>query len=113
MSDARLIKRLNDLREAKVHPPRDQSVGSAMEALGRELTKNQKGLKGVGEAWDRVCPSEHADRTEVVGIARGVLRVRVEDGATKYELARWLRAGGEREVIEASRHPIRKVKLEG
>ncbi len=113
MNDPGLIKRLSDLREAKVRAAPDQSAGRVVGVIREDLVKAERRLHGVGEVWDRVCPGEHVGRTEVVGVARGVLRVRTSDAGTRYELARWLRSGGEREVIKASRHPIRKVRLEG
>lgn len=113
MGDPAIIKRLKELREAKVRPAPDQSAGRVAGVMRDKLVQAERGLRGVGGVWDVACPAELVERTEVVGVSRGVLRVRVSDSATRYELSRWLRGGGERAVIEASRHPIRKVKLEG
>ena len=49
--------------------------------------------------------------SEDEGVARGVLQVRCQDASTRYELDRWLRAGGEHALVRAAGARVIKVKL--
>lgn len=99
------------LRQHRNAPPRDQSIGPLVRELTDRLDEASKKSAGCGAAWAQACPPKHLPRTSVRGLARGVLTIAVDSAATRYELDRWLRAGGEQAVISAARAGVRKVKL--
>lgn len=82
-----------------------------MDAVAEDVLKVSRRLGSAGAVWGEVCPAELAASTLVESLSRGVLTIRVADAPARFELDRWLRTGGERAVIGASRAPIRKVKL--
>lgn len=104
-------RQLELLRARRVWADRAAPVGPMVEAAGREFTRLAKRLGGVGGAWAAVCPAALALKTTVVGVSRGVATIHVADAATRFELDRWLRSGGERELIKRCPTTLRKVKL--
>lgn len=103
--------RLEALRKQRASRPREWAVGDAFAAAARELERSRKRLAGVAEAWDAVCPPGLAGRTAIVGVARGVLTVRVADASTRFELDRLLRTGGEATLVRLAPTGIRCVRL--
>lgn len=99
------------LRERRLRPPGDASLTPQMGEWLREIRKLQRGLSGVAAAWASVVPAHLAERTVIEGINRGTLTVRVPDSATRFNLDRFLRAGGERAIAQASATPVRTVRL--
>lgn len=63
------------------------------------------------EAFLERCPRELADRVAAISLRGGTLTIAPRDAASRYELDRWLRAGGEQEVVTASRGPLQRVRL--
>jgi len=104
-------QQLDLLRRTRVRGEAAQPLGPMAEAAGRELMRLQKKLGGVGAAWAEACPPAFRDRTWVEGVSRGILSIRIPDASTRYEVDRWLREGGEREVVRRCPTTVRKVKL--
>ncbi|MDX2114065.1 MAG: hypothetical protein SFZ24_00410 [Planctomycetota bacterium] len=104
--------RLERLRALRVRGEAAQALGPLMQRVREELRQVERKLGGVGAAWARVCPAELAARTSVSGLSRGVATILVRDASTKFELDRWLRSGGERELVRSCPTTLRKVKLE-
>lgn len=111
MKDAAVIANLTKLREMRVRKDDAPRVDVALAKMADELSRVEKKLGGAGAAWASVCPAGLAERATPVSLARGTLNVEVSDAAARYELDRWLRGGGERALVAASRTPIRKVRL--
>lgn len=111
MHEQNAIAKLMKLRELRVRKDDAPRVDVALAKMADELARVEKKLGGAGGAWASVCPAGLAARTTPVSLARGTLNVEVADAAVRYEVDRWLRAGGEQAVIAASRTPIRKVRL--
>lgn len=103
-------QRLARLRELRVRRAADLSLAGDFDAMARELARRKKALAGAAEAWERVCPPALLAKTALEGLARGVLTVRVPDAATRFELDRFLRCGGEDALVRASRAPLRRVR---
>lgn len=105
-------RRLEQLRAVKVRPDHDGSIAAELARVREALARDERRLGGIGQVWDEHCPADHAPRTEVLGVLRGVLRIRVADDATRFCLERWLRGGGSQAIIRASRTPVRTIRLE-
>lgn len=103
--------RLQRLREARERKVRDDALSPAFQRAARDLHRLQKGLAGVAEAWEGVCPAELLDRTAIQAIRRGVLTIGVADAPTRYELERLLKGGAERDLIRRCPMTVRKVRL--
>lgn len=103
--------RLERLREARQRRGRDDALAPAFQRAARDLQRLQKGLAGVAEAWESVCPAELLERTAIRGIRRGVLTIGVADAPARYELERMLKGGAERELIRRCPMTVRKVRL--
>jgi hypothetical protein len=99
------------IRQARVRGPGDVSLAMQMDAMLRETRKAQRGLAGVAGAWNAVVPPDLLGATMIEGVARGVLTVRVTTAAKRFALDRFLRSGGEREIVRASPIPVRSVRI--
>lgn len=104
-------QRLKSLRERRVFRDRTASVGPIADALGADLKRLERRIGGVAGAWTATCPPELIRRTSVEGISRGVLTIRVDDAGTRFEIDRWLRSGGERELVKKCPTTVRKVRV--
>lgn len=104
-------RRLQSLREHRVFRERTAPVGPLAAALGADLLRLEKKIGGVAGAWAATCPMELVARTTVEGLSRGVLNIRADDSGTRYELDRWLRSGGERELVKRCPTTVRKVRI--
>lgn len=102
------LTRLRSLRN-----PREKETGIAgvVRGLERDVKRLQKAVGGVGVAWEVVAPDRVREKCELVGVSRGVVTVRVRDSSARFELDRWWRSGGERELAAAAKTSIRKLKI--
>ena len=105
-------ERLERVRETRVRPERDETLGFLAAAFQREVARPHKQLAGLTEVWAELVPAELADRTRLEGLARGTLAVAVDSSATLDALDRELRGGLKVAIIKAHRGPaLRRVKL--
>lgn len=104
-------RRLDSLRRLRVHEGRDLGVSGLFQRAATSLERTERTLGAASEAWRAVCPSGLLERTCIVSLNRGVLTVGADSAATRYELDRALRAGGERELIRSCRASVRKVRV--
>lgn len=104
-------QRLKSLREYRVFRERTVAVGPMAAALGAEFKQLERRVGGVAGAWGAVCPADLIKRTSVEGVSRGVLTIRADDAGTRFEIDRWLRSGGERELVKKCPTTVRKVKV--
>ena len=89
--------------------PRDLSA--LMRAQIPEIRRMRKNLSGVAAAWNQVVPEPLASCVRLDGVAAGVLNVRVADSAARFELDRFLRAGGEAALLKLMPVAVRRVKI--
>ena len=82
-----------------------------MRAQIPELRRLRKNLGPVAEAWNEIVPEPLASSVRLDGVAAGVLNVRVTDSAARFELDRFLRAGGEAALLKRMPLAIRRVKI--
>jgi|SoiMethySBSTD1v2_1073268.scaffolds.fasta_scaffold1752356_1 hypothetical protein len=104
---------LKQLRAWRNWPERDVSIGGAVKDLAREAQKRVKAMGGIGVAWEVVTPDRVKEKCEVVSFSRGVLTVRVRDSSARFELDRWWRSGGEREICAAGKVGVKRLKVVG
>ncbi len=90
----------------------DWSLASTLERESERLRKIERSRRGAGGAWNRVVPSELRGLCEVVGVSRGVLRVRVSDPSARYALDRWLQGGGLQLILRESPRGVTSVRLQ-
>lgn len=105
------MSRIESLRTHRVRPERAGPIGDAVSKLERDVRRRQRALKGIGGAWSEVVPEDLGRRCELVGLRIGVLTVRVQDGADRFELDRFLRSGGLGSLISASPATLRRVRI--
>src|SRR5688572_12957469 len=103
-----LIERL---RKFRVRPGADASIGVAVEGEARSARRAHRADSGVAAAWAAGVPAKLAAVTRIERISRGVVTVRVPHDAARYELDRWLRAGGLNTLARMSPVAIRRVKV--
>jgi hypothetical protein len=101
------------LRGFRNRPERDLSIAAAVHDAERDARKKHKALGGVGAVWAQVVPAGLAARAHVVSLARGVLTIRAADGVTRFELDRFLRAGGEARLARAAAVAIKRTRIVG
>lgn len=99
------------LRQARARPSWDNSLAPDMDRAIREAAALRRATSGCAEAWSKVIPPALLARTSLEGTSRGVLTVRVPDAATRFELDRFLRSGGQKQLLTESRTSITKVRL--
>jgi hypothetical protein len=100
---------LTKLRNWRVRPDRDASIVGAVRDAAAAVDRQHRASRGGGEAWDSIVPPRIRQRCGDVQIHRGVLTVKVRDAATRFEIDRWLRSGGEAEL--SRRAGIRRIKI--
>ncbi len=104
----RLLKRL---REWRVAPERDLTLGAPLGEFANEIKRRRRSMGSLGAMWQQLAPPELVERTSLISLSRGVLTVRCDDSACKFEIDRWLRAGGEIELIKHAATRLNRVRL--
>lgn len=105
-------KHVEALRERRVRPERDLSLGFLADQFKREIARPFKQLGDLAELWNELLPEEVAAGTRLESMQRGVLSVAVDSSSRMYDVDRRLREGLERDLV--TRHKgtaFRKVKL--
>jgi len=87
------------------------SIRAAVEEAHAAMERAARSGTALERGWREVLPESLRGRAWAVSLSRGVLTVRASDASAKWEVDRWLRAGGERELGRAARVVIRRVKL--
>ncbi|MGQ0627505.1 MAG: DciA family protein [Phycisphaerales bacterium] len=100
-----------DLRAWRTKPDRDLGLSGVLGAARSDLRKRARSVGAMGNAWRGVVPAEFMERCAIVSFSRGVLLVRCDDSAARFELDRFLRCGGELALIRAAPAGLSKVRL--
>lgn len=111
MDDAAFKAALSRLRASRVYRERDLALGGVLAEERRTLRRGGRAATSLEDAWRALAPAEFASRAQVVGFARGVLRVRVADEGVRFALDRWLRSGGLAALVSASPVTLSHVRL--
>ena len=99
------------LRESRLRPARDLTMAREMDRAMREAVALRRATGGCADAWSRIIPSALLAKTALEGVSKGVLTVRVPDASTRFELDRFLRSGGQTQLVSACRASIGRVRL--
>ncbi len=100
---------LHRLREWRVGKDRDLTIGLSLRDAAAKVEEQRRAGRGAGESWEALVPARVRERCHVVLVLRGVMTVKVKDASARFEVDRWLRSGGETELVK--RAGIRKVKV--
>lgn len=111
MNVRRLNHDLNRLRQFRNWGGPDLSVENTLRDLCQHLERQQRASGKIETAWATVIPADLQRRATVSSFARGLLTVRIADAATRYQIERFLRAGGQRDLERSAGSAIRRVKL--
>lgn len=121
--DPRAANRSVDkLRSLRVRRDRDLSLAAELSAGVLDAKKRRKAVEGIGAVWAELigealaagpgrAGSDPCERAAVRSFARGVLTIAAEDAATRYEIDRWLRAGGLEKLRKRSPKALVRVKV--
>jgi hypothetical protein len=105
------LDRFAVVRASRVRPERAQAMGRAFIEQAQAIKRSRRKHLGCARAWEAVCPGALVGRTSVLGVKGGAMTIGVADHATRYELDRLLREGGERELVKLAPTTVRRVRL--
>lgn len=103
---------LDRLRQMRVRPDRARDLSADMQAQLKTIRKVSRTESSLIQAWNTAAPDSLASRCKPKGVRAGRLEIIAPDSSTRYELDRWLRAGGERELSALAKVPIRGVRVQ-
>lgn len=103
--------RIERLRGYRVYKPRVRDLAGDFALMAKNLQRTKRSIGSASRAWAACCPDKLLARTAVVSMTRGVLTISADDSSTRFELDRWLRSGGEHELITSATTSIRKIKI--
>ena len=114
MRDAEAAQRLDRLR---AHRPTYQpgtpvgGGGGVLESVVATLKREDSDLARVERALRQALPPELAAPCNVYALAGKRLTLAVPNQAVRYRLDRWVRAGGETSLSEASSGRVARVRI--
>lgn len=104
------IKQIEKLRNWRgFYEQRD--LAGELEKLCEQIGRSLRDEGSAAAAWSKVCPEPLRGRCKVVGVGKGGMKVWVADAGTRYELERFLRAGGLRLLRRSSSVSIQRVRF--
>ncbi len=106
-----VAERIERVRRQRVRPDRATTLTNDFQIMSRGLRRDRGRIAGVAEAYLTLCPPALAARTSLRGLNRGVLTIAADDSSARFDLDRWLRNGGERDIITTSRAGIARIKV--
>ncbi len=105
------IGEIERLRRLRVRPAAAVGVGAALASIQKQLRRSARAVGGLGDAWESILPPELAAASTPERLSGGTLTIRTADGAARFALDRWLRAGGELLVRGACAGSVRRIRL--
>jgi hypothetical protein len=90
---------------------RDTGIAGEVRSLMGRLGAAGRGDDAITNAWEELAPPGLRDRARVVSLSRGVLNLRVSDASARFEVDRWLRAGGQARLARACGRGISRVRF--
>lgn len=108
-SPAQLLETLRSSRVRKATPP---TIGPVVESIRKGLAARADASAGLDEAWSRLAPAELREAAMVGGLSPGgVLTIRAQGAAARFEIEVWLRSGGLDALRQACTRSLRRVKV--
>lgn len=102
---------ITQLRRWRTRPDPDLSLAGVMAGQARTIQKLERSTGAAATAWTAAVPPALARHTALISLVRGTLTVRVTDAAARFELDRWLRDGGELQVIRRCVTSLTRIRL--
>ncbi len=102
---------LDHLRQLRVRPDRARDLHDDMGAQLKSLQKISRTESALIAAWNAAAPDGLAKRCTPKGVKAGHFEIIVPDASARYQLDRWLRGGGQRELSALAKVPIRGVRV--
>jgi hypothetical protein len=99
------------LREQRVRPEPDRTIGGLVSAVAREARRAQGRLGSFVDLWEGLVPAELASHTKVVAMRGGIAHVTVDASSAAYEIDRRLREGLEEQLRRAYGKTLVRVKV--
>ncbi|MDQ7014325.1 MAG: DciA family protein [Planctomycetota bacterium] len=100
---------LERLREHRVRPELDRSIGAVIEPMRKDLGTRFRQTGGIVDAWRAAVPDQLLARTTVRSFRRGVLTIETPDTSTRFLVHQWLRGDGLRMVSSCAPATINNV----
>jgi hypothetical protein len=106
------LARLERLRPYRgIGADTDPSIAPVVASIARERRRLAKALGPAVEAWEAIVPAPLARACTLVTLASGTLSVETASNAVAFELDRFLRGGGQRDLTEATAGAVRAVRV--
>jgi len=103
---------LHKLQTYRVRPGRARDISSDIERVQTDADRTHAQLGPAIDAWmSAVPPSLHA-RSQVTGMRGGIMTVRADSSAVRYELDAMLRNGLLQALRSSLRAPLNRVKVQ-
>jgi len=110
--DPRVVaQRVDRLRGFRNKPPPDLTAARQLDAIAAEARQRVRAGSAADRAWAEVAPPQLAGLVQEARISRGVMTIKASDAPARYQIDRWLRAGGERQLISRCAASVRRVKV--
>jgi hypothetical protein len=103
--------KLDQLRTWRNFKERDLTITGEMTKIAQTVRRQERSFGSAGTVFIELCPKALLPKCGMVSLARGVLTLRAADSATRFELDRWLRTGGEMSIIKRCPAGLTRIKL--
>ena len=87
------------------------SIAPIVASIARERKRFAKTLGPAVEAWEAIVPGPLARACTLVALKGGTLSVETASNAVAFELDRFLRTGGQRDLAERTAGAVRAVRV--
>lgn len=104
-------RELERLRVFRRERTPDIAIAGELSRLLGTLTRGARTTASIEEAFERLVPANLKGRVRVTAWTRGILTVRADDPAARYDADRWLKGPGLRALAAASGKGISKVRF--
>lgn len=105
-------REIAQLRKWRAPYTRDVSIADSVQKLTSDARKQHKAVTSLGVAWDEIVPSHLVGASSIQRLTpAGILTIKADDAATRYELDRWLRGVGEVLVKMRSTKTVKSIRL--
>jgi hypothetical protein len=98
------------LRAIRNRPAPDLSITAEIDRLAADAARRRRAGTAASAAWAAVAPPRLGAAAQVA-LSRGVLTLRCPDASTRYAIDRWLRTGGEAELIRRCGAAVTRVRV--
>ena len=102
---------LGRLRSLRVYKDRARGIGDDVLMQMGSIKKISDADARAIEAWNTVVTDQINDCSTVIGLRRGKLVVHVPSASARFVVDRWLKSGGQRELLALARVPMRGVEV--